>query len=223
MINETEYKGLARNYPVLSDLPWDLQTELMRDGQPVEFPEGEILFDVHSPCSLFLMLNAGTIRVIISTSTGREILLYRVQEGEACVLTVSCLLGNSAYPARGLAETPLQGVAIKKSLFTRLVAGCPPFREFAFRFFGDRLARLMTLIEEVTFGRMDQRLASLLLRKGASMETTHQILADELGSVREVVSRILKDFEGQGILELERGQIRVLDEQALQRIARPPV
>jgi CRP/FNR family transcriptional regulator len=198
-----------------------LQRELTRDGQFVEFPEGEILFDVHGPCSLFLMPNAGTIRVIISTSTGREILLYRVKAGEACVLTVSCLLGNSDYPARGLAETPLQGVAIGQSLFTRLVAGCPPFREFSFQFFGDRLTRLMTLIEEVAFGKMDQRLASLLLTKGAAMETTHQALADELGSVREVVSRILKDFEGQGILELERGQIRISDEQALQRIARP--
>lgn len=223
MISDAEYKELARSYPALSELPWDLQREFARDGEPVEVPEGEILFDVHSPCSLFLMLNAGTIRVIISTNTGREILLYRVQAGEACVLTISCLLGNSNYPARGLAETALKGVAIKQSLFTRLVAGCPPFREFAFRFFGDRLTRLMTLIEEVAFGKMDQRLASLLLTKGSSIETTHQTLADELGSVREVVSRILKDFEGQGIVELERGQIRVRDEQALHRIARPAV
>ncbi len=221
MISETQYKELAASYPVLSDLPWDLQRELTRDGQFVEFPEGEILFDVHSPCDLFLMLNTGTIRVIISTSTGREILLYRVKAGEACVLTISCLLGNSDYPARGLAETPLQGVGIRQSLFTRLVAGCPPFREFSFQFFGDRLTRLMTLIEEVAFGKMDQRLASLLLTKGASAETTHQALADELGSVREVVSRILKDFEGQGILELERGQIRLVDSPALEKIARP--
>jgi len=219
MISETQYEELARSYPVLSELPWDLQRELAWDGEHVEFPKGEMLFDVHSPCNLFLMINSGTIRVIISTSTGREILLYRVQEGEACVLTISCLLGNSDYPARGLAESDLKGVAIKQTLFTRLMAGCPPFREFAFRFFGDRLTRLMTLIEEVAFGKMDQRLASLLLTKGASMETTHQALAEELGSVREVVSRILKDFEGQGILELERGQIRIVDEQALQRIA----
>jgi CRP/FNR family transcriptional regulator len=81
----------------------------------------------------------------------------------------------------------------------------------------------MTLIEEVAFGKMDQRLASLLLSKGAAMETTHQALADELGSVREVVSRILKDFEGQGLLELERGQIRLVDTPALEKIARPPV
>jgi CRP/FNR family transcriptional regulator len=223
MINEAEYKELVGRYPVLGDLPWDLQREFMREGQPVKIPMGETLFDVHSPCSFFPMLSSGTIRVIISTSTGREILLYRVREGEACVLTVSCLLGNSAYPARGLAETPLQGVAIKQGLFTRLVVGCPPFREFAFQVFGDRLTRLMTLIEEIAFGKMDQRLASLLLTKGASMETTHQILADELGSVREVVSRILKDFEGQGILELERGQIRIVDSEALQRVARPAV
>jgi CRP/FNR family transcriptional regulator len=223
MISDDQYKELASSYPVLSELPWDLQRELAWDGEPVEFPKGEIIFDVHSPCSLFLMLTSGTIRVIISTSSGREILLYKVLEGEACVLTVSCLLGNSNYPARGLAETDLRGVVIKQNLFTRLVAGCPPFREFSFRFFGGRLTRLMTLIEEVAFGRMDQRLASLLLTKGTSMETTHQALADELGSVREVVSRLLKAFEGQGILKLERGQIRIVDEQALQRIARPPV
>ena len=66
MVSETQYRDLARSYPVLSDLPWDLQRELTRDGQFVEFPSGETLFDVHSPCSLFLMLTSGTIRVIIS-------------------------------------------------------------------------------------------------------------------------------------------------------------
>jgi CRP/FNR family transcriptional regulator len=110
-------------------------------------------------------------------------------------------------------------VSLPHALFIRLVEQSPTFRTFIFHFFGERLSRLMALIEEVAFRKLDQRLAALLLNNGGVLEATHQKLADELGSVREVVSRILGDFQGQGIVRLERGQIRILDKVALERMA----
>jgi CRP/FNR family transcriptional regulator len=134
-------------------------------------------------------------------------------------LTVSCLLGNAEYPARGIAKRDLLGVSVPQALFIQLVEQSPTFRTFIFHFFGERLSRLMALIEEVAFRKLDQRLAALLLNNGGVLEATHQKLADELGSVREVISRILADFQGQGMVQLERGQIRVLDKAGLERMA----
>jgi CRP/FNR family transcriptional regulator len=134
---------------------------------------------------------------------------------------VSCLLGQADYPARGVVETDLVGYAISRPMFNRLLAESEPFRAFVFQFFAQRVANLMALLEGVAFGQLDQRLAELLARRGPVIPTTHQMLADELGSVREVVSRILKDFESQSLVQLQRGRIRVVDQQSLARIASP--
>jgi CRP/FNR family transcriptional regulator len=106
-------------------------------------------------------------------------------------------------------------------MFNRLLAESEPFRAFVFHFFAERIANLMALLERVAFGQLDQRLADLLARRGPVIQTTHQMLADKLGSVREVVSRILKDFESQSLVQLQRGRIRVIDQQALAQIAAP--
>jgi CRP/FNR family transcriptional regulator, anaerobic regulatory protein len=110
-------------------------------------------------------------------------------------------------------------VSIARPVFLQLVEQSPEFRTYIFRFFGERVTRLMELIEAVAFRRLDQRLAALLLMRGPAIAATHQNLADELGSVREVVSRILGDFQAHNIVRLDRGQIVVLDREALQKRA----
>ena len=219
MIMPIEFDALVAVYPVLRDVPFHLRRMVQDDAQPVSLPAGHMLFDVDSPCRAFLWLVSGTIRVTRPLGSGREILLYRVQPGESCILTVSCLLGDAAYPARGVIESDAHGAALSRDHFIRLIEQSPPVRQFIFRFFGERLARLLELIEQVAFRRLDQRLAALLLANSGSVEATHQKLADELGSVREVVSRILEDFQEQRIVQLERGQIRILDRVALERRA----
>ena len=219
MIMPIEFEALVAVYPVLRDVPFHLRRMVQDDAQPVSLPAGHMLFDVDSPCRDFLWLVSGTIRVTRPVGSGREILLYRLQPGESCILTVSCLLGDTAYPARGVIESDAHGAALSGDHFIRLLEQSPPVRQFIFRFFGERLARLLELIEQVAHRRLDQRLAALLLANGGSVEATHQKLADELGSVREVVSRILEDFQEQRIVQLERGQIRILDRVALDRRA----
>jgi CRP/FNR family transcriptional regulator len=148
------------------------------------------------------------------------LVLYRVVPGGSCIITSSCLLGHSDYNARGVAETPLSLVALPLDIFSRLLVEHPPFRDFVFHLFAERIAELMQLVEEVAFARLDQRLAKLILaRKEAVLNVTHQQLADELGSVREIVSRLLKGFAAQGLVALGREQLTVLDRAGLQNMA----
>jgi CRP/FNR family transcriptional regulator len=142
-----------------------------------------------------------------------------VRPGGFCILTVTCLLREASYAVRGVAEEDLLGVAIPAQLFTRILKQATDFPIYLLHYFGKGLPELIDLIECVTFMRLNQRLATLLLSKGPLIETTHQKLADELGSVREVVSRILKDFEDDKILRLERGHIHILDRLSLEKIA----
>jgi CRP/FNR family transcriptional regulator len=212
---------MAGMYPVLHQLPPNLRSALAADMQRVAAPAGYILFDLDSACTMFLLPFQGSIRVIKPTAAGREILLYRLEPGDSCVLTASCLLGHSSYSARGVVDSDLVGYTISQAMFQRLLGESALFREFIFRYFAERVSDLMQLVEEVAFGGMDQRLANYLLERGPALETTHQVIADELGTVREVVSRRLKQLEARGLVRLERGQVLVLDARGLHRLAAP--
>jgi len=128
---------------------------------------------------------------------------------------VSCLLGSDAYPATGVAETEVTAIALPRPLFLRLTETHPPFRQAVFHLFAERLTGLMQLVEEVSFRKLDQRLAALLAARAPLIQVSHQQLADELGSVREIVSRLLKQFEEQGWLRLARERVEILDAEAL--------
>ena len=207
-------------YPVLSGLSPLLRETLARNAQRVEAPAGTVLFDVDAPCSLFLLVTSGSVRVF-RPGEEREIYLYSVERGQSCILTVSCLLGNNVYPARGLVEEDVVGYVIAHPVFAELLDRSADFRHLIFDLFGARMTNLMTLIEEIAFRRLDQRLAALLSERPTVLETTHQQLANELGSVREVVSRILKQFEKHGWVRLERGVIHIDDRDSLREFAEP--
>jgi CRP/FNR family transcriptional regulator len=208
-------------YPALAVLPERAFAELEHEAQVLRVPRGAAVFSEDSPCQAFPMLLEGAVRVAKIAASGRELVLYRVLPGEACVLTSSCLLGRRDYAARGIAETDTVLVALPRPLFGRLVAEHEAFREYVFALFSDRLTDLLQLVEAVAFQRLDQRLASLLLGKGKLLSVTHQQLADELGSVRVIVSRILKHFAEDGIVALGRERIEILDPRRLRLIAEP--
>ena len=186
--------------------------------QSVTVPSGATLFDERQPCQGFPFVLAGAIRVAKVAANGRELPLYRVTPGETCIITSSCLLGNVPYNARGTTESETVLVLLPQGLFNELLAQAP-FRNFIFNLFAERMADLMRLVEEVAFRKLDQRLAALLLGKGRVVHATHQQLADELGSVREMVSRLLKGFAEQGLVALGREQIEIRDAAGLRRIA----
>jgi CRP/FNR family transcriptional regulator len=205
-------------YPALDGLPSDLLASLLQSS--MSLPAGTEVFAEHQPCQGFPLLLAGSIKVVKQASNGREMVLYRVTPGGSCIISSSCLLGHSDYNARGIAETPLTLLALPVKTFTNLMGDSTPFRDFVFHLFAERIGELMQLVEEVAFNRLDQRLAKLILaRNEETLNITHQQLADELGSVREIVSRLLKGFVAQGLVSLGREQLTVSNRQGLQNIA----
>jgi CRP/FNR family transcriptional regulator len=223
MLRQSEVEALVALYPVLSRLTAAEQDALRREVQSAHIPAGTVLFDLDSPCSLFLLLTAGTVRVVKPALSGREIVLYRLDPGDSCILTVSCLLGESSYPARGVAETDVAAYILPRPLFYRLLGDSEPFRAFVFRYFAARISELMQLVEEVVFGALDQRLAAYLAGDAAPrLEMTHQQIADELGTVREVDQPAAQGARtGRGWCGCERGQVEVLDLKRLGRVAAP--
>jgi CRP/FNR family transcriptional regulator len=167
------------------------------------------------------MVVRGVVRVTKAAANGRELALYRVSPGDSCVISTGCLLGHAPYAARGVAETDVTLALLPSAMFDRLVEQHEPFRRYVFSLFSERLAGLMQLIEEVAFRRLDARLAALLHARASPLRTTHQALADELGSVREIVSRLLRGFEEEGLVRLSREQVEVVDREGLRRIAGP--
>jgi CRP/FNR family transcriptional regulator, anaerobic regulatory protein len=183
---------------------------------------GTVMFSEHSPCGGFPLVLSGTVRVLQRYPNGRELQLYRVKPGESCLLSGSCLLGNTDYDASGIAESEVELLVLPPAEFNALVADDEAFRRHVFALFGERLAAVLQIVEAVAYQKLDQRLAALLIGKSAEGEinATHQALADELGSVREIVSRLLRTFEDRGWVDLGRERIRIADADALSALAR---
>ena len=215
MISAETASRIERLFPALRDLPGALRSALLTQGALHTVPAGTTLFSPGDPCTGLPLVIDGVVRVGKSTPRGREILLYRVGSGESCILSSGCMLGHSAYAANGVAETEVTLFHIPAYLFQELLLTVPPFREFVFGMFGARLAEVMELVEEVAFHRVDERLARLLIHRGPMLAASHQAIADELGSAREVVSRLLGSFEQRGWVQLGRERVTVTDPKAL--------
>ncbi|MDR2239089.1 MAG: Crp/Fnr family transcriptional regulator [Zoogloeaceae bacterium] len=210
-------------YPALNGLAPAQQAALPQADAIMSLPAGAQVFSERQPCPGFPLLLDGQIKVGKRAANGRELTLYRVAPGGSCIISSSCLLGRSHYNVHGIAETPLTLLLLPPPLFADLMLGHAPFRDFVFHLFAERIGELMQRVEEVAFVRLDQRLARLLLaRKEDALRITHQQLADELGSVREIVSRLLKGFAAQGLVSLGRGQIALIDRPGLHRLATAP-
>ena len=205
-----------------SALPGHVRDRLVKVARILRFEEGTQVFGpTNIPNSLFFLYE-GRIRVSQSSDTGREITLYRVDAGESCVLTTACMLAEEAYSAEGVAETDITLVALPKLAFDQLVSEEVEFRDFVFAAYSKRLIDLLRVVDDVAFGHMDVRLAErLLVIAGDRKEiaATHQHLASELGTAREVVSRVLSDFQKRQIVGQSRGRITLIDKKALKELA----
>lgn len=160
----------------------------------------------------------GQTHVFKTSESGREILLYQVGPGETCVLTTSCLMAGSSFPAESTAETDVLLAALPARAFHRLMGASPRFRKFVLDNYGDLLSSLIMLVDEVAFASLDLRLARRLLAEAKEqgvVAKTHQQLALDLGSVREVIRRYLAEWERMGRVQASRGSIEVRDRSAL--------
>jgi CRP/FNR family transcriptional regulator len=207
----------------LNRLPSDLQAELVKGSQIVSATEGSIIFEPGQSADNLLLLLEGTVRVQQKSATGREVFLYRVHAGESCVLTTACMLAFEDYSAEGTAETDVVAVAIPRATFDGLAGKSSVFRQFIFTAYSRRITDLFTLIDDIVFQKLDVRLAARLIElsgPGDIVHATHQFLATELGTAREVISRTLSEFQRRGWIEQARGEIRIVGKAGLSRLAR---
>ncbi|SJM90968.1 Transcriptional regulator, Crp/Fnr family [Crenothrix polyspora] len=192
---------------------------LMDASSLVKLAAGRQLFYPGSLCENYLLVLEGAVKVQIMSESGREVLLYHVRSGDSCVLTTSCMLSGDCYPAEGITESEVTAFAMSSHAFYRCIEQSPFFREFVFKNFSSRLSKLIGRMEAVVFETIDQRICKNLLESGEKLMTkTHQELAYELGSAREVVSRHLKTFESYGWVKLKRGTIDIIDREALIKV-----
>ena len=203
--------------------PADLRTAVAARGTWVRCSDGARLFGPGDRCTHFIIPVSGTIRVEHMGATGRSVVLYRVGPGESCVMTTSCLLSGSVYEAYGFADGDVRAIGMAASCFQKLVDDHPDFRALALSVFSQRIIELVEVIDELLLHRVDVRLAAWLAERktdGRIVHATHQTIAAELGTAREVVSRILKDFERRGWINLNRGEIKLIDIPSLVTFAR---
>ncbi len=186
-------------------------------------PAGRYICHQGDECTQLALLVSGRVRVFKVAESGREITLYRIEGGDSCVLTASCILSAMRFPALAVSETPLEAVMVPASRVQAWMDSSQPWRELIFALISRRLTTVIAMVEDLAFRRMDARVAAYLYRLRVSqddaLKTTHQEIAAELGTSREVISRILKDLEGVGLIQRSRGEILITDPQGLARRA----
>jgi CRP/FNR family transcriptional regulator len=194
---------------------------LMAAARQLDLPAGQTIFQPGGACGNYLLVLEGTVRVQIMTPSGREVLLYQVKPGNACILTTSCLLGANDYPAFGITETAVSALAIPADDFHRAIGQSTFFRTFVFSGFSERLSGVIGRMEELVEGDIDRMLAKTLLdaAQDGKVTMTHQDLAVAIGSAREVVSRHLKQWEGKHWVKLARGSLELVDLARLRELA----
>ncbi|MEZ4701803.1 MAG: Crp/Fnr family transcriptional regulator [Rhodothermales bacterium] len=211
---------LVERFPFLKDAADGLLDALVSQGIRKRLAPGDFICLEGNQCTFLPFVLEGRARVYKASDAGREITLYRIEAGESCVLTASCILNRIAFPAFAIAETSVEGFLVPAPVFRSWIDEYSAWRMFVFDLFAQRLSSIINVVEEVVFRRLDARLATFLTEAGEDrVAMTHEAIATELGSSREVVSRLLKEFQLDGLVELERGVIHLADRQGLRRRA----
>lgn len=205
----------------LAKLEHDAQSIIAAAMATLRLAAGDPVFRQGDTASSYLLVKSGSIRVSVTTEQGREIVLYRVEPGQTCVLTTACLLSGAEYDAEAVAEADAEAVVLPRVAFDELMATSARFRQFVFSSYGERLHGLIGLVQEITARQMDRKLARFLLQQaeGHVVRRTHQAMAAELNTAREVVTRLLHDFSARGWVAVGRGQVTLVDAAALEGLA----
>jgi CRP/FNR family transcriptional regulator, anaerobic regulatory protein len=219
MINPEQFKRISQVLPILEHADPGLLREFQQKAFFARIPEGHDVFVEGDRADSIALLISGVVRVYKIGETGREITLYRFGNGESCILTANAILSQKNFPAIATVEKQAEAVMIPADTFRDWVQRYDLWRDFVFDLLSDRLASVIEIVEEVAFRRMDERLATFLSQRvgrSDSIQITHQEIAAELGSSREVISRILEDFSDLGMISVSRGSIKILDQESLQ-------
>lgn len=213
MTTEAVHREIENAFPFIRSLSREDRALLLSQSRHSLFPAGSCIMDETLRCSGVTLVVNGLVRIFKLSDEGKEITLYRIGRGETCVLTVACLLGNGSvpYPVSAVTEHDTLLVVIPVEIFRRLFDTSTPVREFVFSAMAAKFYAVLGLVENITFKRTNERLLDLLISKTGGgaypLYATHEAVASELGTAREVVSRLLKEYEQAGMLSLQRGKI----------------
>lgn len=210
---------LFHHYPILRGIPSPLIDRALEEADLVKIPAGTLMWDETFKIQTFPFVIKGSGRVIKLSSAGRELHLYTVGPGDGCVIASNSLLSDSPSNARAIANDDMEMVKLPVSTFKNLMRESETFRNYVVADLSETLNLLTELVSAVVFQKLDQRLAASLIAKPSPIQKTHQTIADELGSVREIISRLLKNFADLGWISLQRGQITVLKPRELKEFA----
>ncbi|HLA06152.1 MAG TPA: Crp/Fnr family transcriptional regulator [Anaerolineales bacterium] len=219
MIDSEQYKRITRAIPILQKADASLVREIQQAAYFAKIPSGRDIFVEGDRVDGIALLISGVVRVYKIGETGREITLYRFGLGQSCILSANAIISQKSFPAIATVEEDAEAVIIPADVFREWVNKYDLWREFVFDLLSERLSTVMAVVDEVVFKRMDRRVASLLLNQARvqnPMRITHQEIAAELGSSREVISRILEDFSREGLIHSGRGTIEILDFESLE-------
>jgi CRP/FNR family transcriptional regulator len=218
MIDSSQFNRIALVLPILQQG----EASFVREFQQVAFfariPAGRDVFLEGDRVESIALLISGVVRVYKIGETGREITLYRFGNGSSCILTANAILSQQTFPAIATVEKDAEAVMIPSDSFRNWMRRYDLWRDFVFDLLSQRLSTVMAIVNEVAFRRMDSRVASLLFIRGKTqnpLRITHQEVAAELGSSREVISRLIEDFVSEGIIRTERGTVEILDFESL--------
>lgn len=218
MITPDQFQRIAALLPLLPQLAPPLQREFQQQAFYVRIPAGREVFALGDRVDAIALLLSGMVRVYKIGETGREITLYRFGSGQSCVLTANAILSQQSFQAIASVEHDAEAIMIDAQTFRSWVRRDALWLDFVLEMLSQRLANVLEVVDEVAFRRMDVRAAALLAARAGEqnpLTITHQEIADELGSSREVISRILENFTRQGWIRQARGVIEVLDAAAL--------
>lgn len=218
MLDKLQFERISLAMPFLQRAEVSLVNELRQHAQFARIPAGHDVFVDGDRVDGIALLLSGVVRVYKIGETGREITLYRFGLGQSCILSANAILSQKSFPAIATVEEDAEAVMIPADVFRKWVNKYDLWREFVFDLLSERLSTVMAVVDEVVFKRMDRRVAALLLNQAQvqnPMRVTHQEIAAELGSSREVISRILEDFSREELIEAGRGTIEVLDFEGL--------
>ncbi|HED33157.1 MAG TPA: Crp/Fnr family transcriptional regulator [Gammaproteobacteria bacterium] len=220
------FQEIRSAYPELGDIDDTEWQNTITHARVFEAPPETTLFSGDTICDNFMLILDGVIRVYQTAEDGREKTLYRVEAGGLCILSLNSLLKNRSFNAIATAESSIKALIISPENFKRIMNDSEIFRSYIFCTLTDRLCETIYIIQETSFNHLNMRLACLLgglfeRNKGPLLKITHQKIAHELGTTREVISRILKEFERQNCIKLSRGHIELSSARGLQWFSDP--
>ncbi len=217
MINDQQLiANIQKTFSFLGNCDDRTYKEFLNQAIHIQLNKGSCIFEQGDNCTHLALMLRGTTKIYTLAETGREITLYRIEAGQSCILTASCIQSSNPFPAFATCESNIEAILIPSNYLQKWLEESATWRHYIFGLISQRMSSVISLVEEVAFNKLDQRIARLLIqyqnkRSSPTIHITHHEIASELGTSREVVSRILMDFQSSRLVNLTRGSIVVLN------------